>query len=93
MILNDIASSTKEISLSSPAVKPTLPKVRPHSHSWRGYSLQHLKLEEKALEKDVSTLSNKRGELTEELESLLTQVCVCVCECVHVWECVCECVC
>ena len=72
LLLNDLVSSTEEI--SSPSVKPTISPVSFMSHHRRGHSVQHLRIEERALEKDVSTLTDKRDELTVELESLISQV-------------------
>jgi len=82
LLLSDLVSSSEDI--SSPPVKPVISPVNFPSHHRRGNSLQHLRTEERALEKDVSTLTEKRGELSDELESLISQVGIMlrVCACV-----------
>ena len=76
MLLSDITSSMED---SPPPVKPSISPIGGYSRQQlrhrRGYSLQHLRFEEIALEEDVSDLTNKREELKEELEGLISQVC------------------
>ena len=47
-------------------------------------SQQRLRFEERALQGRLDELSDKRDKLANELQGLITQVCVCVCVCVCV---------